>query len=176
MTPLRKLKGALWYLAPALLAGYACLSTVACTQLTQSNALVAVVHRNLSLNSLGRYMSPRGGCCATQFPRWERYPTEICSYEAVSHVRLSVIVLNPNREQLARWFVTACTDAHARYVMQCSERLDLLTTCQSGAQFPVAGDVDEGKIYTFRDGVTVRMKGLPSTIVPKSDVQRDAPE
>lgn len=139
------------------------------------DATIAAVQRDLALNPLGRYMSPRGGCTPAAFPGWARYPTMRCAYEAASHVQLDVILLNPSARQLASWYVTACRDAHARYLVQCAQRIDLVTTCQSGAQFPVAGYVDEGKVYTFRDGVTVRMNGLPSTVVPKGAVLRDEP-
>lgn len=134
---------------------------------------VAVVQRDLALNHLGRYMSPSGACHAVVRAGWEGFPTQECTYTASSGVALHVIVLNADDAQLARWLVTACQDAGVKNVVPCAERLDLVTTCQSGAQFPVAGYVDEGEIFTFRDGVTARIGNLPSTVVAPVDVAAD---
>lgn len=132
---------------------------------------VDAVEKALALNSLGRYMSPEGRCQPVQRQGWENYPTVQCEYDAHSaKATLPVILLNPDSRQLARWLVTACTDTKVRSVRHCAERLALVTVCQSGAQFPVAGYVDEDVIYTFRDGVTTRMEGLDSTVVKGSDV------
>src|SRR5665213_655661 len=118
---------------------------------------VAIAQRDLALNHLGRYMSPAGGCHAVVRAGWLGFPTQECTYRGSSGVELNVIVLNPDDAQLARWLVTACQDAGVKNVVPCAERLALVTTCQSGAQFPVAGYVDEGEIFTFRDGVTARI-------------------
>jgi hypothetical protein len=161
-----------WLLLAVVVASVASLSATAAPA-RAPDATISAVRRDLALNPLGRYMSPRGGCTRVSFPGWERYPTMECVYRAASRIPLRVILLNPDVQQLASWYVTACRDAHARYVVQCAQRIDLVTTCQSGAQFPVAGYVDEGKIFTFRDGVTVRMDGLRSTTVPRDAVLRD---
>jgi hypothetical protein len=135
---------------------------------------IVTVQQNLALESLGRYMSPPGACQPTTRAGWEGLPTLECTYEAASRVPLRVVLLDADDAQLARWFVTACRDANARDVVHCAERVALVATCQSGTQFPVAGFVDEGEIFTFRDGVTTRMQGLPSTIVAPADVERVA--
>lgn len=118
-------------------------------------------------------MSPAGGCHAVVRAGWEGFPTQECAYRGASGVELHVVVLNPDDAQLARWLVTACQDAGVKNVVPCAERLALVTTCQSGAQFPVAGYVDEGEIFTFRDGVTARIGDLPSTVVAPADVAAD---
>jgi hypothetical protein len=126
---------------------------------------VALVTEKLSLNSLGRYMSPDGGCVSISRAGWEGYPTKLCKYKREG-VELPVILLDPDIAQLAKWLLSACSDAGAAHVTHCAERLALLTTCQSGSHFPVAGFVHEGPIYTFRDGVTTRMQGVPGSTVP----------
>lgn len=135
---------------------------------------VATVQRDLTLNPLGHYLSPQGACHAVTRAGWEGFPTQECTYTGSAGEKLQVILLNPSTAQLARWLVTACTDARATNVVPCAERLALVTTCQSGAQFPVAGYVDEGDVFTFRDGVTARMGNLPSTVVAPADVAADA--
>jgi hypothetical protein len=135
---------------------------------------IAIAQQGLALESLGRYMSPPGACRPTTRAGWEGLPTVECVYEGASRVPLRVVLLDADDAQLARWFVTACRDANAHDVVHCAERVALVASCQSGAQFPVAGFVDEGKIFTFRDGVTTRMQGLPSTVVAPGDVERVA--
>lgn len=138
-----------------------------------SDATVTAVQRDLALNPIGRYLSPQGACRAVTRAGWEGFPTQECTYTGSAGEKLQVILLNPSTAQLARWLVTACADAHARNVVPCAERLALVTSCQSGAQFPVAGYVDEGDVFTFRDGVTARMGDLPSTVVAPADVVAD---
>jgi hypothetical protein len=85
-------------------------------------------------------------------------------------------MLNPEPSQIARWLVTACRDAGAQHIRHCAERLALETTCQSGFQFPIAGFVDEGEIFSFRDGVTARMSGTQSwTFAPKNFAEAAEP-
>lgn len=139
-----------------------------------NDATVTTVRRDLALNPIGHYLSPQGACHAVTRAGWEGFPTQECTYTGSAGEKLQVILLNPSTAQLARWLVTACADAHARNVVPCAERLALVTSCQSGAQFPVAGYVDEGDVFTFRDGVTARMGDLPSTVVAPADVVADA--
>ncbi len=139
-----------------------------------NDVTVATVQRDLALNPIGHYLSPQGACHAVIRAGWEGFPTQECTYTGSAGEKLQVVLLNPSTAQLARWLVTACTDAHAKNVVPCAERLALVTSCQSGAQFPVAGYVDEGDVFTFRDGVTARMGDLPSTVVAPADVVADA--
>lgn len=139
-----------------------------------SDTAIAIVRDDLTLNPIGHYLSPPGACHAVTRAGWEGFPTQACTYTGSAGEKLQVILLNPSSAQLARWLVTACTDAHVTNVVPCAERLALVTSCQSGAQFPVAGYVDEGDVFTFRDGVTARIGDLPSTVVPPADVDTDA--
>lgn len=137
------------------------------------DATVATVQHDLTLNPLGHYLSPPGACHAVSRAGWEGFPTQECTYTGSAGEKLQVVLLNPSDAQLARWLVTACTDAHVKNVVPCAERLTLVTSCQSGAQFPVAGYVDEGDVFTFRDGVTVRMGDFPSSVVAPANTVAD---
>jgi hypothetical protein len=110
------------------------------------------VTAQLSTVSWGQYMVKN--CNPAAVAGWESYPTQLCRY-GTAYGPVQVILLNPDMGRLGRWIVTACQDAGANYPKHCAERLALRIKCQSGNQFPVAGFVDEGPLFTFRDGVTV---------------------
>jgi hypothetical protein len=130
---------------------------------------VQFVQTALGLNPFGRYME--GSCTPTAREGWAGFPTQFCTYTRGPDKKdLPVVLLDPDPNQLSRWLLSACIDAGAANKRHCAERLMLQTTCQSGSQFPVAGFVDEGSIFTFRDGVTTRMKGLNGVTVPPSHV------
>jgi hypothetical protein len=121
------------------------------------------VQGKLKLNSLGRYMQDGAHCQKQSRKAWEGFPTEICTYAGSSGAKeIPVLMLNPEPPQIARWLMSACQEAGAQHIRHCAERLALQTTCQSGFQFPIAGFVDEGDIFSFRDGVTARMSGSDS--------------
>jgi hypothetical protein len=113
---------------------------------------VTFVAAQLPTVSWGQYMSKN--CEPTTDAGWPFYPTQLCRY-GTAYGPVSVILLNPANDRLAYWLVTACQDAGAKFLKHCAERLAVRIKCQSGNQFPVAGFVDEGPLYTFRDGVTV---------------------
>jgi hypothetical protein len=118
-------------------------------------------------------MQPKNGCRLVQRRGWEQFPTQACVYPYSKNTSLSldVVVLSPDKPQLARWLVHACRDSGAKYTKHCAERLALSAKCRSGAQFPVAGYVDEdGTIYTFRDGITARMLGQSRWTIRAADV------
>jgi hypothetical protein len=113
---------------------------------------VPFVGAQLLVVGWGQYMAHN--CWPTAVLGWELYPVQLCRY-ASSYGPVPVALLNPDNGRLARWLVSGCQDAGAQYLKHCAERLALRIKCQSGNQFPVAGFVDEGPLYTFRDGVTV---------------------
>jgi hypothetical protein len=141
---------ALWWLAALVLFG----------DPARAESDLGHVEAKLKLNSLGRYMQEGAHCQNQVRKEWEGFPTVMCTYSGSSGAKdISVIMLNAEPPQIARWLVTACRDARAQHIRHCAERLALQTTCQSGFQFPIAGFVDEGEIFSFRNGVTARMTG-----------------
>jgi hypothetical protein len=118
-----------------------------------------------------RYMEQ--DCAPAEFPGWERLPLQQCAYEAANadgtKRSAKVIMLNPPSEQLARWIFSTCR-AVEKDNAQCRIALFRQVLSASGGQFPVAGVVLEdirprdGEIesYAFRNGVTVRLAGIPN--------------
>jgi hypothetical protein len=116
-----------------------------------------------------RYMEIN--CRPVTYPGWEGFPLLECSYNVKDRngdvKPAKVIMLNPSADQLSRWIVYTCMTvkgcADSLYTDQLLEHI----RTQSGAQFPVAGVVYEdmendgfNKIYCFRNGVTVKVKGI----------------
>jgi hypothetical protein len=106
-------------------------------------------------------------------PGWEGYPTRQYRYSVKDRTNgatksASVIMLNPDARQLARWIVTACLEAKGAADERDTRKLADHIIAQSGAQFPVRGIVFEDilphngiyEIYCFRDGVTVKISGV----------------
>lgn len=117
------------------------------------------VARNLAKVTWGQYM--RRGCAPVHIAAWEGLPTERCSYHSATFgVKLPVVLIVPDDQRLAKWMLTACGYAGVRNLRVCSEKLATQIKCQSGNQFAVAGLVDEGALYLFRDGVTVSVEGV----------------
>lgn len=95
---------------------------------------------------------------------WEGFPVQSCTY-AVGSVAVRTYMLNPTADQLARWTVTACADAHAVRPRDCIGYLARQVMASSGAVFPVAGYLPamleagsgRGTIYChlYRDGVAI---------------------
>jgi|GEM_PF-5998637 len=126
---------------------------------------VIFVGAQLSAVNWGQYMAKN--CQPTMDQGWPSFPTQLCQY-GTKYGPVSVILLNPANDRLAQWLVTACQDAGAKFRKHCAERLAVRIKCQSGNQFPVAGFVDEGPLYTFRDGVTVTFSEIGSYYLKKA--------
>lgn len=104
---------------------------------------------------------------------WEGFPTVKYTYSVhdratSSNKTASVIMLNPDANKLARWIATACFEAKGELTTNDTAKMVKQIISQSGAQFPVRGIVYEdilpangiNEIFCFRDGVTVRVKGV----------------
>lgn len=118
------------------------------------------VLERLNTVTWGRYMEGLG-CSPEPRAGWDsKLPTKLCRYRSDSGAVVKVVMLNPENDMLAKWIVTACSDAGASDLHVCSERLALNIKCQSGNQFPIAGLVQESALMVFRDGVTVGVSEL----------------
>ena len=119
----------------------------------------------------GRYMED-GQCAEVSFSKWEGFPLKRCTYRqpdsTVPGGRVAtVIMLNPEKELLARWLVASCVIVKGNTgIKSCAVKLALDIINASGSQFPVAGivleDMDGNNIqdaFAFRDGVTVKLQG-----------------
>jgi len=122
----------------------------------------------------GRYMEDdiHGHCAETSFAGWETFPLQKCTYRqsdknVQSGKMATVIMLNPEKELLARWLVASCVIVKGGAgVKSCAIKLAKDIIDASGSQFAVAGIVledmngdDVQEAYTFRDGVTVKLEG-----------------
>jgi hypothetical protein len=118
----------------------------------------------------GRYMEDQ--CADTSFAKWEGLPLKRCTYRqpdknVSSGKKATVIMLNPDKELLARWLVASCVIVKGNTgVRSCAIKLAKEIIGASGSQFAVAGivleDMNDDKVqqaYTFRDGVTVLLQG-----------------
>jgi hypothetical protein len=117
-----------------------------------------------------RYLE--GECQPTTYTGWTGVPLRLCRYRVSDRYSGGyrtgeVIVANPEPAQLARWVVQAAMERRGRVLRADTDALCANIMGQSGAQFPVAGIVYEDmdgtgqRIYPFRNGVTVRVEGLP---------------
>jgi hypothetical protein len=122
----------------------------------------------------GRYMEAdtQGHCADTSFSKWEGFPLKRCTYRQAdsnssSGKKATVIMLNPEKEILAKWLVASCVIVKGSTgIRSCAIKLAKAVINASGSQFPVAGivleDMNEDNVqeaYTFRDGVTVKLQG-----------------
>ncbi|CAN5299444.1 hypothetical protein BH11PSE11_BH11PSE11_10920 [soil metagenome] len=93
----------------------------------------------------------------------------------------TVVMMNPSRNQLARWIVQAVIDAKGSYNFANAKTLALYTQSASGFQFPVRGvhweDMSGSGVhvaYPFRDGVTVQMRrfgaSYPTRVLTSADL------
>jgi hypothetical protein len=124
----------------------------------ESSDAVTVAEK-LAINNWGQYMAQN--CRPETVRDWEAFPTTLCEYRSRTvNKTVPVVMLNADNARLASWIVTACQDAGSSNVMECAERLAVQIRCQSNNQFPVAGFVDEGTLYMFRDGITVSIAGV----------------
>ncbi len=117
-----------------------------------------------------RYME--GDCQPTTYPGWAGVPLQLCRYRVSDSFsggtrQADVILADAEPAQLARWVVQAAVERRGRLLRSDVDALCSEIIGQSGAQFPVAGVVYEDmdgtgqRIYPFRNGVTVRVEGLP---------------
>jgi hypothetical protein len=103
-----------------------------------------------------------------------------CRYKSTNRqtgvsLETRVIMLNPTREQVALWTITACRAASAASLDDCAKWVWNNIFAESGTQFAVTGAVIEPNLtdcrsdgapqpsdvgYTFRDGVTVKLKNI----------------
>lgn len=117
----------------------------------------------------GRYMEVQ--CAPISFSKWEDFPVQKCTYNlpdnhSSSGKTATVIMLNPEKELLAKWLVASCMIVKGNNgVRSCAVKLAKDIINASGSQFPVAGivleDMNEDNVqeaYTFRDGVTVKLQ------------------
>lgn len=106
-------------------------------------------------------------------PGWEGFSTVKCTYSVRDHSTgavktASVIMLNPDARRLARWIVTACSEAKGSVDEALTGKLANHILSQSGGQFPIRGIVYEDilpanglyEVYCFMDGVTVKINGV----------------
>lgn len=103
---------------------------------------------------------------------WEGFPTRLYAYHAKkerngTRKRGLAVMLNPAPEQVARWLLQAVQEVKGGHDELLAEKLLKVTSGASGFQFLVRGvhweDMNRTGVntaYTFRDGVTVRLKGL----------------
>ena len=123
----------------------------------------------------GRYMEEdiQGHCSDASFPNWEEFHLSKCTYSQFDKnvqgnaKTATVIMLNPEKEVLAKWIVASCliVKGHGN-VDNCMVQLAKAIIEASGSQFVVAGIVledihptdDVQEAYTFREGVTVTVK------------------
>lgn len=117
-----------------------------------------------------RYME--GSCQPTTYPGWTGVPLKLCRYRVSDAFsggtrQADVILADAEPSQLARWVVQAAMERRGRVQRSDTDAICSDIIGQSGAQFPVAGVVYEDmdgtgqRIYPFRNGVTVRIAGLP---------------
>ena len=133
--------------------------TVPGTPVGPESSDAVTVSGKLGTNDWGQYMAEN--CRPATVRGWEAFPTMLCEYRSRTvNKTVPVIMLNADNARLASWIITACQDAALSDVMECAERIAVQIRCQSNNQFPVAGFVDEGTLYLFRDGITVSIAGV----------------
>jgi hypothetical protein len=137
----------------------------------------AVVLKEATRIADSGYMSPRGQCKPVEVVGYEGLPTKRCNYKQ-GKLRAEVILLDPSGPQLAKWVNAVCISlaADAKPVKECSLALLRRVAMQSSGHFPVAGVVlEDGKVYAFRDGVTVQVAAFRNgTTTPLTQEQIEA--
>lgn len=132
---------------------------------------VSRVEQYFESKKSARYMERN--CEDAVYPGWEGFPLQKCRYNVKDKdgtiKNAEVIMLNASPNQLARWVVYTCIEIKGSAAPEFTEKLSKHIIMQSGAQYPVAGMVYEDmegdgiyKLYCFRDGVTVGIKGIES--------------
>lgn len=115
---------------------------------------------------LGRYMENSSCVTIENWPNWQDFKVSRCTYKTQDRHDATVIMLNPTRELLIKWVVASCAMkygvADETLLGVCSGDLLKWIFLQSGSQFVIAGLVDEGGAYSFRDGLAVQLKLAPT--------------
>jgi hypothetical protein len=111
----------------------------------------------------GRYLN-KGVPEGIELPNWKGFETKKYTYAASNGWTVSVVLLDADPGKCADWVGNAVVDVLGTYKQERAIELAVYIVKQSGFHFPVAGLVDEQSegIYAFRDGVTVRLKDLPT--------------
>jgi len=157
----------LWFTSASIVLG------LATTAAAQSNAeLLARTETRFAslLASGGQYM--RRNCTPVALANWPGVDAVRCRYTERG-ASAAVTLLLPDARQLARWTLTACTDAHASDMAACARHIEARIWKSSNAQFPVSGFVVEPRsvlgghsrepyCFLFRDGVTIRTATVTS--------------
>lgn len=111
-----------------------------------------------------RYMEQ--GCEPTSMAGWDGYPLQRCEYTAGGR-SATVILLDADEAQLARWIVDACVEVKGAATDACIGEVVNAIHTASGGQFPVAGvvleDMDADASFNnfcFRNGVTVSVNAF----------------
>lgn len=148
--------------------------TVQSDEATTNAAVRRLVERYGDRLRRSRYME-RGEGEPVTVPGWEGFPTRLYRYTVTDPTsgtvkQASVVLLDAPAERIARWVVTACSEARGGQIRaDDTDRLFQHVLSQSGGQFPVTGVVYEDilpadglyETYCFRDGVTVVVEGVP---------------
>jgi hypothetical protein len=165
-----------------------CLLWFCITLICHSIALAAdadlasnTIDRKLVMDRLAQELAPRLALSRymeanpqkVTVPGWENFPTIQYTYTLKdkatgTNKTASVIMLNPDAQQLARWIVTACIEAKGSVTTNLTKKLADRIISQSGGQFPIRGIVYEDilpangihEVYCFMDGVTVKVNGV----------------
>jgi len=130
-----------------------------------------------------RYMEQN--CEPWNYRDWDKFPIQLCKYTVSDKNRTTktaqVILLDATPEKLALWVLSTCKNVKGSTEASCTDKLSRQIINQSGAQFPVAGIVFEdilpedgiNEIYCFRNGVTVKIGGVPhrGTLQPSQQEQ-----
>jgi hypothetical protein len=133
------------------------------TLLSKNKGIIYGEHVNLSEGiTTGRYMEDDisdDGPKDAHFPNWDDFPLKESRYK-VGNKQGRVIMINPERSVLAKWIIASCLIAVGRNNLdQHADKLADAIIEASGSQFVIAGIVlENGKAYTFRDGVTVKLR------------------
>jgi hypothetical protein len=128
------------------------------------------IDHNRAKGDLAQQCKPLHG-----YKNWESNELQDCTYRykhtaaggrEVREAR--VLLILPETARIANWIVNACEDSGRGVTQPCVQATACRVKLQSGAQFPVAGIVTEDmegsgsrKSYPFRDGVTVKIEGIP---------------
>src|ERR1041384_7892543 len=99
----------------------------------------------------GRYMEDdiNGQCADASFAQWEGFPLKRCTYRqpdknVPAGKIATVIMLNPEKELLAKWLVASCVIVKGNTgILSCAKKLAMAVMEASGSQFAVAGIVLE---------------------------------
>ncbi len=124
-----------------------------------------------------RYMAENKGT-PISYPNWEKFSrdTKLYTYKISEKTgkwaagkEVQVVLINPPADRAAHWVASAIKAKYEHYNHSCAMRLARYIHNESQFQFPIAGIVDEQEkgVFVFRDGIAVRLKGLPTIDGPE---------